>query len=174
MTSEVQRDAQATRRTMLAGLGVAGLAGTLAACSSASSTTTPPANTGAGGGGGGAYGGGGAAGGGGSTGGGGSSGGGSMAGHELGSVHEIPVGGGKVFTAHKVVVTQPAKGEFKAFSAVCTHEQCLVDQVADGTIDCPCHGSKFSVKNGHVVAGPAPTPLPRKQIKVKGGKIKMA
>jgi hypothetical protein len=41
-----------------------------------------------------------------------------------------------VFPAEKVVVTQPSAGEFKAFSAVCTHLQCVVDQVANGTIDC--------------------------------------
>ena len=63
-----------------------------------------------------------------------------------------------MFSAEKVVVTQPAAGEFKAFSAVCTHLQCLVDQVASGTIDCPCHGSQFSVKNGSVVTGPATQP----------------
>jgi Rieske Fe-S protein len=76
-----------------------------------------------------------------------------------------------VFPAEKVVVTQPSAGEFKAFSAVCTHLQCVVDQVANGTIDCPCHGSQFSVKNGSVVAGPAPSPLPAQSIRVAGGKI---
>jgi Rieske Fe-S protein len=79
-----------------------------------------------------------------------------------------------VFSAEKVVVTQPAAGEFKGFSAVCTHLQCLVDKVANGTIDCPCHGSKYSVKNGSVVSGPAPSPLPAQAIKVAGGKIKLA
>ena len=39
---------------------------------------------------------------------------------------EIPVGGGKVFEALKVVVTQPTAGDFKAFSAVCTHQACTV------------------------------------------------
>jgi Rieske Fe-S protein len=92
----------------------------------------------------------------------------------LASTSEIPVGGGKVFSAEKVVVTQPTAGEFKAFSAVCTHMQCLVDKVASGTIDCPCHGSEFSVTNGSVVSGPAPSPLPAQAIKVTGGRIKLA
>jgi Rieske Fe-S protein len=77
-------------------------------------------------------------------------------------------------TAAKVVVTQPATGQFKGFSAVCTHLQCVVDQVADGTIDCPCHGSKYSVKDGSVVNGPAPKPLAAQPITVSGEKISLA
>ena len=57
------------------------------------------------------------------------------------------MGGGKVFADDKVVVTQPEKGEFKAFSAVCTHAGCLVSGVKDSVITCDCHGSRFST--GH-------------------------
>ena len=71
-------------------------------------------------------------------------------------------------------MTQPTKGEFKGFSATCTHMGCTVDKVADGTIDCPCHGSKYSVTDAHVVHGPAPKPLPAKNIKVANGKITLA
>ena len=93
------------------------------------------------------------------------------AGTLLGRTADIPVGGGMVFTDAKVVVTQPAKGVFKGFSAVCTHVGCLCNQVADGTIDCPCHGSKFTITTGAVVAGPAPGPLPAAPIRVSDGKI---
>ena len=92
----------------------------------------------------------------------------------LAATSEIPVGGGTVFTEQKVVVTQPTAGEFKAFSAVCTHMGCLVNKVADGTIDCPCHGSKYRIADGSVAAGPAPRPLPAEQINVSGDSITLA
>jgi len=89
----------------------------------------------------------------------------------LGAASEIPVGGGKIYTAAKVVVTQPARGQYRAFSAVCTHVGCIMSEVADGTIDCPCHGSEFKITTGAVVTGPAPAPLPKKQIKIVDGKV---
>lgn len=87
---------------------------------------------------------------------------------------DIPVGGGKVFEAEKVVVTQPKAGEFKAFSAICTHKGCTVKKVESGTIDCPCHGSKFDMATGAVTAGPAPSPLPSKKVTVSGGSITLS
>jgi Rieske Fe-S protein len=84
----------------------------------------------------------------------------------LGATSDIPVGGGAIYSTAKVVVTQPASGQYKAFSAVCTHVGCLVSKVTSGTIDCPCHGSEFKITNGAVVAGPAPSPLPARQIKI--------
>ncbi len=143
-----------TRRAALAGVGLAGLAAALTACGASGGGGSGATQS--------------------SSSGGGSGGGGGAGSGALASTGEIPVGGGKVFSAEKVVVTQPSAGKFRAFSAVCTHEQCLVDRVANGTIDCPCHGSEFSVKNGSVVAGPAPSPLPRKSITVAGGKITLA
>ena len=89
----------------------------------------------------------------------------------LGAASEIPVGGGKIYQAAKVVVTQPTRGQYRAFSAVCTHVGCIMSEVADGTIDCPCHGSEFKITTGAVVTGPAPAPLPKKQIKVVDGKV---
>jgi Rieske Fe-S protein len=89
----------------------------------------------------------------------------------LGDASEIPVGGGKIYTAAKVVVTQPTRGQYKGFSAVCTHVGCIMSQVANGTIDCPCHGSEFKITNGAVVTGPAPSPLPAKPVTVTDGKV---
>jgi Rieske Fe-S protein len=157
---------------VLAGVGLVGLAGAVSACgsggsSSSSAATTagaPPATAGASP----------------ATAGAGSApssaagGGGSSAGAQgsaLATTSEIPVGSGKIFTSEKVVVTQPNSGDFKAFSAVCTHMGCLVSTISNGTIDCPCHGSQYSISTGAVVGGPAPSPLAAQTIKVTGSNI---
>ncbi|MEW1772254.1 Rieske (2Fe-2S) protein [Streptomyces sp. NPDC086777] len=93
------------------------------------------------------------------------------AGKALAQTSDIPEGGGTIFKDQKIVVTQPAKGQFKAFSAICTHEGCTVSQVADGTIDCPCHGSKYHIADGSVAHGPATRPLPAESITVSGNSI---
>ncbi|GHF80832.1 Rieske (2Fe-2S) protein [Streptomyces thermodiastaticus] len=95
------------------------------------------------------------------------------AGEELGRTVDIPVGGGKVFAAQKVVVTQPKAGEFKAFSAVCTHQGCTVNRVVNGAIECPCHGSAFRAEDGTVSRGPAQQPLEAKRITVSGGTVRL-
>jgi Rieske Fe-S protein len=87
---------------------------------------------------------------------------------------DVPVGGGQILKDQKVVVTQPAAGDFKAFTSVCTHQGCDVTSVAGGTINCPCHGSKFAIADGSVAAGPAPGPLAPKSIRVEGDSIVLA
>ncbi|MGW7461236.1 Rieske (2Fe-2S) protein [Streptomyces sp. NPDC054797] len=79
---------------------------------------------------------------------------------------DVPVGGGKILKDEKLVVTQPTAGSFRCFTAVCTHQGCLVNKVENGTIDCPCHGSKFEVADGAVAKGPATRPLAEKKIAV--------
>jgi Rieske Fe-S protein len=84
------------------------------------------------------------------------------------------VGGGKVFEKEQIVITQPNEGEFKGFSSICTHQGCAVNKVAGGTINCPCHGSKFEVTDGSVRTGPATKPLPYRSLKVDGDQINLA
>ncbi len=92
----------------------------------------------------------------------------------LATTAEVPVGGGKIIDGKNIVITQPASGTFKAFTAVCTHQGCIVNSIANGTIDCPCHGSKFSIKDGSVVNGPATSPLAGVGIKLVGTSIVQA
>ncbi|MBW8483209.1 Rieske (2Fe-2S) protein [Actinomadura sp. PM05-2] len=152
-------DGAATRRGLLAGAGVVAAAGLLAACGGSDDSGDA---------------GGGDAGGDGGSGGGPSSDGGGGSATALGAVSAVPVGGGKVFKDRKIVVTQPAKGEFKAFSAVCTHRGCSVGSVAGGLIECPCHGSKFKIADGSVASGPAEEPLPARKVTVQNGQITLA
>jgi Rieske Fe-S protein len=92
----------------------------------------------------------------------------------LATTSAVPIGGGMILAEKKIVITQPRAGSFKAFTAVCTHQGCTVSTVSGGTINCPCHGSKFSVANGSVVGGPAPAPLAAVSIKVQGTSIVQA
>ena len=87
---------------------------------------------------------------------------------------DVPVGGGKILADKKIVITQPRAGSFEAFTAVCTHQGCTVSSVSGGTVNCPCHGSKFSIANGSVVTGPAASALAPVSIKVQGTSIVQA
>ncbi|UGY94819.1 Rieske (2Fe-2S) protein [Streptomyces gobiensis] len=155
-----------TRRTLLAAAGATGLAATLIACG----------DSGGSGNGYGADGGGDGADGGGDspaqeqTPEGGQDGGGA----DLAKTSQIPEGGGTVFRDEKIVVTQPTSGDFKAYSATCTHQGCVVREVKGGTINCACHGSKFSIADGSVADGPAQKPLPEARIAVDGDTIRLA
>ncbi|GAA5112441.1 Rieske (2Fe-2S) protein [Haloechinothrix salitolerans] len=84
----------------------------------------------------------------------------------LGNASDVQVGGGAVFADAEVVVTQPSEGDFQGFSAVCTHQGCIVEKVEGGTINCGCHGSKFNAADGSVAQGPASDPLPKRQVEV--------
>jgi len=143
-----QADEDVSRRTLLRGVAIGGLAlPVLAACggeedpsSSSSSSSSDPESSGA-------------------------------AGGVTVATADVPVGGGTILEDEKLVVTQPSKGEYKAFTAVCTHRQCLVTKIEDSQIVCPCHGSHFSIADGSAVAGPAESPLAAKKVAVKGSRL---
>ncbi|MEV4377511.1 Rieske (2Fe-2S) protein [Streptosporangium sp. NPDC049644] len=97
---------------------------------------------------------------------------GETAGPVLARTSSIPVGGGRIING-RWVVTQPVKGTFRAFSAKCTHQGCAVATIRGGTINCPCHGSRFRIADGSVARGPAGRPLARRKIKVSKGVIRL-
>lgn len=84
---------------------------------------------------------------------------------------DVPVQGCAVLAEEKIVVTQPAEGEFKAFSAACTHQGCLVSSSKDGVIPCTCHGSEFSLADGAVLKGPAEAALTEVPVEVRDGVV---
>lgn len=87
----------------------------------------------------------------------------------LGSTADVPVGGGRIYKMQRVVVTQPTTGSFKAFSAECTHQGCLVSSVEENAIRCSCHNSSFSISDGSVLGGPATAPLKEQTMTHSGG-----
>jgi len=134
-----------TRRAVLAGAGAAAVAVTLAGCGRSSHATPPKAAP-------------------------------SSDGPVRIAAADVPVDGGKIFPdvgPDGVVVTQPVAGQFRAFSATCTHRGCLVAAISDGTINCPCHGARYSIRDGSVVQPGDGVPtdttaLARKQVTVSG------
>ncbi|MFI1967604.1 FeS-binding protein [Streptomyces cinnamoneus] len=90
---------------------------------------------------------------------------------DLGAAGEVPVGGARLYREQRLIVAQPVEGQYKAFSAVCTHAGCVVDKIEDGKVNCPCHGSKFDAQTGKVLQGPAGAPLPSVPVKADGGKL---
>jgi len=89
----------------------------------------------------------------------------------LAKASAVEVGGGVILPDQSIVITQPKAGTFEGFSSTCTHMGCTVSSISGGTINCPCHGSKYSITDGSVQAGPAPAPLPKKPVKEEGGNI---
>lgn len=89
----------------------------------------------------------------------------------LAGATDIPVGGGTVFADRQVVVTQPQAGTFAAFDTTCPHQGCTVNEVVGGTINCPCHGSRFRIADGSVDTGPADRGLTAKRVQVADGSI---
>lgn len=83
----------------------------------------------------------------------------------------VPVGGGTILAGARVVVTQPTAGTYKAFSAICTHQGCLVATVDNDTILCACHNSVFSASDGRVLRGPATSALASRTVSINAGTL---
>lgn len=90
---------------------------------------------------------------------------------ELGAASEVPVGGAKLYREKKLIVSCPAEGQYKAFSAQCTHAGCVLDKIVKGEGNCPCHGSRFDVTTGKALKGPATDPLPAVPVTMENGTL---
>jgi Rieske Fe-S protein len=102
---------------------------------------------------------------------------GGSAGDVLVTTDKVPVGGGVVLTDIVVAVTQPTKGQFKAFDAHCTHQGTTLGQPnSQGVMTCPLHGSQFNDEGKNIVGpngGAAGTTanLTEIPIKVQGNNV---
>lgn len=139
-----------SRRGVIAGVGAAGVLAGLAACSSDESaesgvTATTPAATPA------------------------------AAGQVIAKVSDVPVGTAFAFNSPidgtPGYLMQPKSGTFVAYSAVCTHEGCVVNYVADSKMFlCPCHGANYD-DQGNVTRGPARSPLQQFAVAISGDNV---
>jgi len=89
---------------------------------------------------------------------------------------EIPVGGVRVFKYPKendaCLLIRTAPDTYVAYSQKCTHLSCAVFYDAEKKhIECPCHHGFFSAKDGSVLHGPPPRPLPRILLERRNGEI---
>jgi nitrite reductase/ring-hydroxylating ferredoxin subunit len=86
---------------------------------------------------------------------------------------DIPVGSGKKFDVEGVpiLITQPRAGEFRGFSAVCTHAGFVMTNMANSEIKCDNHGAVYSADDGSVLSGPAPRALGKVTVTVEGDDI---
>ena len=96
---------------------------------------------------------------------------GSSTGKRLVALADVPVGSGRIIADPPVVVVRTSTNHVVGFSAICTHQGCTVSTISNATIDCPCHGSRFALTTGKVVAGPAPRPLPSVTVEVRDGQV---
>jgi len=86
---------------------------------------------------------------------------------------DIAVGSGARFTVEGVpiLVTQPKAGDFRAFSAVCTHAGFVMNNVANSEIKCDNHGAVYSAEDGSVLKGPATRALGKITVEVEGDSV---
>jgi len=61
-------------------------------------------------------------------------------------------------------------GQWRAFSATCTHAPCTVGY-SGSQIQCPCHGGSFDPTTGAVTGGPPPTRLPEFGVVVQNSNL---
>jgi Rieske Fe-S protein len=88
-------------------------------------------------------------------------------------VNELPPNSGKIFKFGNKpgILVRTAAGELKAFSAVCTHLDCIVQYRSETKqIWCACHNGQYNL-NGQNIGGPPPRPLEEFTVNTRGEEI---
>ena len=87
---------------------------------------------------------------------------------------KISVGGGNIFALKSgayVLITQPKKNVFRAFSPYCTHQQTLLAGINGSNVICSRHGASYNTTTGQATGGPARGPLTVYSTSVSGGYV---
>ena len=96
-------------------------------------------------------------------------------GTKLAALADVEVGGAVAvdLDGHALLLSRPAEDEVRLFSSICPHAGCKVAPAA-GELDCPCHGSRFALADGAVLAGPALAPLAQIPVEIQDGDVVLA
>lgn len=97
-----------------------------------------------------------------------------MAKVQVGHAKDVAIGTIKGFRAgDKAIVVSNISGKFSAIGERCTHRGCSLSKgrMEEEVVTCPCHGSRFNLKTGAVVRGPAEEAEPAYPVTVEGDSI---
>jgi Rieske Fe-S protein len=89
------------------------------------------------------------------------------------TVAELKPNEGKIFKfgSKPGLLIQTPAGEYRAFSAVCTHLDCTVQyRSEEKLIWCACHNGRYDL-TGKNISGPPPRPLEEFKVNVRGEEI---
>lgn len=95
----------------------------------------------------------------------------------VGKVLEIPNNSAKIykFGSRPIIVIHHPDGQFKAFTATCTHLGCTVQYMPESKdIYCACHGGHYDAQTGKNIAGPPPKPLTELKVTIINDEIKVS
>lgn len=95
---------------------------------------------------------------------------------KIGTVHDLPIGGSRVFEypgpGEPCLLLRLDAERFVAFGQKCTHLGCpVLFKKESKQLHCPCHEGYFNAEDGKVIAGPPPRPLPRVELERKGDEL---
>lgn len=93
---------------------------------------------------------------------------------QVGILSDFPLNMGKVVTVggRSIIVTNTQATGLTAFSAICTHQGCVVEwNKWGGFIQCPCHEGRYNPQTGAVISGPPPFPLRSYELSIQGEEV---